>query len=242
MAIVGSGHAGAQAAVALRQNKFEGSIVLIGDEPEYPYERPPLSKEYLAGKKSFDRLLIRPTKFWVERGIFMKMGSRVEAVDTQAHLLTLTNQKKIGYGKLIWAAGGQPRKLNCPGHQLSGIHSVRTKEDCDAILSELGAAEFVTIVGGGYIGLEAAAILTSLGKQVTLLEALDRVLARVAGPELSCFYEREHRKHGVDVRTNTTIDNIQGKNGRVSSVCLSKQRAVELIAMVHHVLCERCTN
>lgn len=219
--IVGSGHAGAQAAVALRQNKFEGSILLIGDEPEYPYERPPLSKEYLAGKKPFERLLIRPTIFWDQRSISVKMGSPVVAVDTETHLLTLADQQKIGYRKLIWAAGGQPRKLDCPGHNLSGIHSVRTKADCDAILKELGKAEFITIVGGGYIGLEAAAVLTSLGKRVVLLEALSRVLARVAGPEVSCFYEKEHREHGVDLRTNTTLKCILGKDGQVSSVRLT---------------------
>ena len=208
--IVGAGHGGAQAAVVLRQQGFEGSIAMIGREDEPPYERPPLSKEYLAREKPFERLYIRPPAFWGERGIEMILGREVVAVDSAARIVTLENSDTVEYNDLIWATGGDPRKLNCHGHHLSGIHAVRTREDVDLIMAELDGVSHVAVVGGGYIGLEAAAVLTKLGKPVTLLEALPRVLARVAGPELSAFYEAEHRTQGVDLRTGIGVIAIEG--------------------------------
>jgi 3-phenylpropionate/trans-cinnamate dioxygenase ferredoxin reductase component len=219
--IVGAGHAGAQAAIALRQNKFEGSIGIVGEEPELPYERPPLSKDYLAGEKPFERLLIRPAAFWAERNIAMLAGTRVKAVDAQAHSVTTADGAAIGYGTLIWAAGGHPRLLVCSGHQLTGVHAVRTRADVDRLIGELPATQRVVVIGGGYIGLEAAAVLTKLGKQVTILEALDRVLARVAGEPLSRFYEAEHRSHGVDVRLGVTVECIEETEGRATGVRLA---------------------
>ena len=208
--IVGAGHGGAQAAVVLRQQGFEGSIAMIGREAEPPYERPPLSKDYLAREKPFERLYIRPPAFWGERGIEMMLGREVVAVDSAARIVTLENGDTIGYNDLIWATGGDPRKLDCHGHHLSGIHAVRTREDVDLIMAELNGVSHIAVVGGGYIGLEAAAVLTKLGKPVTLLETLPRVLARVAGPELSAFYEAEHRAHGVDLRTGIGVIAIEG--------------------------------
>ena len=216
--IVGGGHGGAQAAIALRQEKFEGSIAIVGDEPELPYERPPLSKEYLSGDKTFDRILIRPEKFWEEREISMLLGQRVTAVDPAAHRVTLADGTSIGYGKLIWAAGGDPRRLTCDGHDLAGVHSVRTRAHVDQMMRELDGVEQVVVIGGGYIGLEAAAVLRKFGKQVTLLEALDRVLARVAGEPLSRFYEAEHRAHGVDVRLGAAVNALEGDGGKVTGV------------------------
>lgn len=219
--IVGGGHAGAQAAIALRQNKFEGTIAIVGDEPEIPYERPPLSKDYLAGEKVFERILIRPAAFWPEREIAMLTGRRVVAVDPQAHSVTTGDGSTIGYGTLIWAAGGSPRSLTCAGHNLVGVHAVRTRADVDRLMGELAATTRVVVIGGGYIGLEAAAVLTKLGKHVTVLEALDRVLARVAGEPLSRFYEAEHRAHGVDVRLGAMVDCIAEKDGRATGVRLA---------------------
>lgn len=216
--IVGGGHGGAQAAIALRQEKFEGSIAIIGDEPELPYERPPLSKEYFSGEKSFDRILIRPAKFWEEREIAMLLGHRVASVDPAAHQLTLTDGKAIGYGRMIWAAGGDPRMLSCEGHELAGIHAVRTRAHVDRMMEELDDVRNVVVIGGGYIGLEAAAVLRKFGKDVTLLEALDRVLARVAGEQLSRFYEAEHRAHGVDVRLDARMSHFEGEDGHVTGV------------------------
>ena len=222
--IVGAGHAGAQAAIALRQAKFAGSIAVVGDEPELPYERPPLSKEYLSGDKPFERILIRPGAYWAERDIAMLTGRTVVAVDADAHCVTTDDGGTIGYRQLIWAAGGAPRRLSCAGHDLIGVHAVRTRADVDALTRELATTTRVAVVGGGYIGLEAAAVLTKLGKQVVVLEAQDRVLARVAGAPLSRFYEAEHRAHGVEVRLGVQVDGIVGDGssggGRVTGVRL----------------------
>ncbi len=224
--IVGAGHGGAQAAVVLRQTGFEGRITLIGRESEPPYERPPLSKEYLAQEKEFDRLYIRPPHFWAEKGIELKLGVEVTAIDAAAKTVILSNGESLLYGDLIWAGGGDPRKLTCPGADLEGVHGVRNREDVDAIMAELDGVDRVAVIGGGYIGLEAAAVLTKLGKKVTVLEALPRVLARVAGEELSAFYEAEHRAHGVDLRTGAGVVALEGE-GRVSGVRLADGSLVE---------------
>lgn len=219
--IVGAGHAGAQAAIMLRQSKYEGSVALLGDEPELPYERPPLSKDYLAGEKTFERILIRPEAFWAERAVTMLPGRRVVAVDPAAHTVATADGGTIGYGRLIWAAGGAARRLPCAGGDLAGVHTVRTRADADRMLGELAGVSRVVVIGGGYIGLEAAAVLTKFGKSVTLLEALDRVLARVAGEALSRFYEAEHRAHGVDVRLGVGVTALEGEGGRVTGVRLA---------------------
>ena len=219
--IVGAGHGGAQTAIALRQRKFEGTIAIIGEEPEIPYERPPLSKDYLAGEKSFERILIRPAAFWAEREIAMLTGQRVISVDPQAHQVATATGETIGYGELIWATGGHARKLGCSGHDLAGVHSVRSRADVDAMIAELASTSRVCVIGGGYIGLEAAAVLTKLGKHVTVLEAQDRVLARVAGVALSRFYEDEHRAHGVDLRLGVQVDCIVGQQGHAVGVKLA---------------------
>ncbi|MEP7350050.1 MAG: FAD/NAD(P)-binding oxidoreductase [Sphingorhabdus sp.] len=224
--IVGGGHGGAQAAIALRQAKFAGSIAIVGDETEYPYERPPLSKDYFAGEKVFDRIMIRPVAFWVERDVAMLLGKRVDAVDVVAHQVTTADGETIGYGKMIWATGGSPRWLQCDGANLDGVHVVRNRSDVDAMLDGLDDVSGVVVIGGGYIGLEAAAVLSKMGKQVTVLEALDRVLARVAGEDLSRFYESEHRAHGVDVRLGVQVTSIDGVDGRATGVRLADDSVI----------------
>lgn len=219
--IVGGGHGGAQAAIALRQHGHAGSIAIVGEERELPYERPPLSKDYLAGDKPFARILIRPPAFWDERGVTMLTGRRVDAVDPERHVVTTADGAQIGYGTLVWAAGGHARRLTCSGHGLIGVHGVRTRADVDRMIDELPAVTNIVVVGGGYIGLEAAAVLTKFGKRVTVLDALDRVLARVAAEPLSRFYEDEHRAHGVDVRLGCKVDCIEGDGVRVTGVRLA---------------------
>jgi len=219
--IVGAGHGGAQAAIALRQQKFAGSIAIVGEEPEIPYERPPLSKEYFAGEKEFERIQIRPAAFWGERNVELLLSKRVVKVDAEAHSVSTENGETYSYGQLIWATGGAPRMLTCPGADLPGVHGVRTRADVDAMMAKLDSVTQVVVIGGGYIGLEAAAVLTKLGKKVVLLEALPRVLARVAGEELSRFYEAEHRAHGVDVRLGVGVTALEGKSGHVSGVMLA---------------------
>jgi 3-phenylpropionate/trans-cinnamate dioxygenase ferredoxin reductase subunit len=217
--IVGAGHGGAQAAIALRQNGFEGRVLVIGREPEIPYERPPLSKEYLAREKTFERICIRPAQFWEDKAIEMRLGTEVISLDPTAQAVTLGDGSKVQYGKLIWATGGDPRRLSCTGADLAGVHQVRTREDADRLMRELDAgAKRAVVVGGGYIGLEAAAVLTKFDVQVTLLEALPRVLARVAGEALSEFYQAEHRAQGVDLRTGVAMDCIEGNGTAVTGV------------------------
>ena len=217
--IVGSGHGGAQAAIALRQNGHEDSILIVSRDRNLPYERPPLSKEYLAGDKPFERIQIRPEKFWADKQIDLLPGCNVNEVDWMAHELVLSNKSKVTYRKLIWAAGGDPRRLSCPGADLGGIHTVRSRRDVDAVRAELdGGARQAVIVGGGYIGLEAAAVLRNIGCAVTVVEMGDRVLGRVAGPELSDFYASYHRAKGVDIRLSTSIERIEGTDDHVSAV------------------------
>jgi len=234
--IVGAGHGGAQCAIALRQNGFTGSIAMIGRESEPPYERPPLSKEYFAREKTFDRLYIRPPQFWGEKDIHLLLGKEVTAVAPATKTLTLSDASEFTYGALVWAAGGDPRKLSCAGADLAGIHAVRTRADCDQLMDEIdGGVKRVCVIGGGYIGLEAAAVLTKLGVAVTVLEAAPRVLARVAGPELSAFYEAEHRAHGVDLRTGVTVEALVGAGetgGRVSGVKLGDGTVIAAEAVI----------
>lgn len=219
--IVGAGHGGAQAAVALRQNDFAGSIALVGDEPYLPYERPPLSKEYLAGEKTFERLLIRPAEFWAERGVTTLPGTRIVSVAPQAHQVTAKDGRIFGYGQLIWATGGSPRRLSCAGADLAGVFSVRSRDDADAISARLPQVQRVVVIGGGYIGLEAASALVKHGKQVTVIESLPRVLARVAGETLSRFFEAEHRAHGVTLRLSAAVEGLESHAGHVTGVRLA---------------------
>jgi 3-phenylpropionate/trans-cinnamate dioxygenase ferredoxin reductase subunit len=219
--IVGAGHAGAQAAIMLRQLGFAGSIALLGSEPELPYERPPLSKDYLSGEKPWERMLIRPAAFWAERAITLLPGRRAAALDPVARAVALEDGERLGYGELVWAAGGRPHRLSCAGADLAGVHSVRCRADVDRMIAELPDTRTVVVVGGGYIGLEAAAVLTKLGKRVTVLEAQERVLARVAGEPLSRFFESEHRAQGVEVRLGVSVVGIEGRDGRPAGVRLA---------------------
>jgi 3-phenylpropionate/trans-cinnamate dioxygenase ferredoxin reductase subunit len=216
--IVGSGHAGAQAAISLRQRGFAGSIAIVTEESEPPYERPPLSKEYLAGSKGLEQILLRPAAFWGQRHIAVLNGCRVTRVDTAARRVMDSLGTAIGYGRLIWAAGGRARRLTCQGGDLPGVHGIRSRADVDVLRLELQRAQSIVIIGGGYIGLEAAASLAGSGKRIILLEMEDRVLARVAGEPLSRFYEAEHRAKGADVRLNARVECIVATNGHASGV------------------------
>lgn len=220
--IVGSGHGGAQAAIALRQAGHAESILMVSRDRNPPYERPPLSKEYLAGEKPFEKILIRPEAFWKDRDVTLRLGVNVNEVDWMKHVLSLSDETSVSYRKLIWAGGGDARRLGCPGADLAGIHTIRGRRDTDTLKAELDAgAKRAVVVGAGYIGLEAAAVLRKLGCDVTVVEMLDRVLARVAGPEISEFYVREHREQGVDVRLETGVERIEGDGDKVTGVTLS---------------------
>ena len=219
--IVGAGHGGAQAAISLRQLKFAGTIAMLSEDPDIPYDRPSLSKEYLAGERPFERMLLRPAAFWEQHRILLRSACAVTAMDPEAHRIRLSDGGEMRFGALIWAAGGRPRMLTCPGHQLAGVHTLRSRHDVDRITTELTRADRVAVIGGGYIGLEVAATLRKRGKHVTVLEALDRVLARVAGEPLSRFYEREHRAHGVEVQLGARVECIEEDAGRAAGVRLA---------------------
>ena len=205
---------------------------MIGRDPSPPYERPPLSKEYLAGDKPFERLLIRPESFWGDKNVELMLGTSVTRIDPSAKELSLSSGGSVRYGSLIWAAGGDARRLSCSGADLTGIHAVRDKSDVDALMRQLESGDRrAVVVGGGYIGLEAAAVLSKLGCSVTVVEALDRVLSRVAGADLSRFFEDEHRRHGVDMRLSTGVECILGDGERVSAVRLDngEELACEIV-------------
>jgi 3-phenylpropionate/trans-cinnamate dioxygenase ferredoxin reductase subunit len=210
--IVGGGHGGAQAAIALRGAGFAGSIGVVSRENELPYERPPLSKDYLAQEKPFERLYIRPQQYWQQKDVVFVLGKTVTAVNPSLHRATTSNGDHFSYDKLIWATGGDPRPIPIPGSDLPGVHYVRDREDVDAIMAELPNVDDVIVIGGGYIGLEAAAVMSKLGKRVVLIEVLDRVLARVAGPGLSDFYQAYHSAQGVDVRLDQQVEAITGQS------------------------------
>ncbi|UOR16044.1 NAD(P)/FAD-dependent oxidoreductase [Qipengyuania aquimaris] len=220
--IVGSGHGGAQAAIALRQAGHEDSILMVSRDRNPPYERPPLSKEYLGGEKPFEKILIRPEAFWADRNVTLRLGANANEVDPVKHTIALSDDTMVSYRKLIWAGGGDARRLGCPGAELAGIHTIRTRRDTDALMAELAAgAQRAVVIGAGYIGLEAAAVLRKMDREVTVVEMQDRVLARVAGPEISEFYAAEHRKHGVDLRLETGVERIEGDGEKVTGVTLS---------------------
>ncbi|MBY6127460.1 FAD-dependent oxidoreductase [Qipengyuania aquimaris] len=220
--IVGSGHGGAQAAIALRQAGHEDSILMVSRDRNPPYERPPLSKEYLGGEKPFEKILIRPEAFWADRNVTLRLGANANEVDPVKHTIALSDDTMVSYRKLIWAGGGDARRLGCPGAELAGIHTIRTRRDTDALMAELGAgAKRAVVIGAGYIGLEAAAVLRKMDREVTVVEMQDRVLARVAGLEISEFYAAEHRKHGVDLRLETGVERIEGDGEKVTGVTLS---------------------
>jgi 3-phenylpropionate/trans-cinnamate dioxygenase ferredoxin reductase component len=219
--VVGAGHAGAETASFLRQTGFAGTIGLVGDEPVPPYERPALSKEYLAGKKDFGEILLRPPGYWAEHNIALRSGRKVVAIDPDAHRATCDDGAAICYGTLVWAAGGTARSLNCPGHDLEGVHAIRTKADTDRLIGVLPQTERVVVIGGGFVGLEAAAVLREMGKDVDLVETLDRVLARVAAEPVSRFYETEHRAHGVRLHLGVGVAEIMGRDGAAAGVRLA---------------------
>jgi 3-phenylpropionate/trans-cinnamate dioxygenase ferredoxin reductase component len=225
--IVGAGHAGAQAAISLRASRFVGSILMIGAESELPYDRPQLSKAYLLGETSIERIRLRSASFWAERLVDTLLGRLVEEVRADSHTLRLDDSTHVSYGTLIWAAGGSPRPLPWRGAHLNGVHCLRSKLDADGIREGLRDARKLVIVGGGYVGLESAAVARSLDKSVVLLESQSRLLSRVAGSQLSEFMEREHSGQGVQVHVGAQVADIEGEAGRVRRVVLQDGRAFE---------------
>ncbi len=217
LVLVGASHAAAQAVDSLRREGHAGRIVLIGDEPRLPYQRPPLSKKYLAGELEADRLWIRPAPFYEQRRVELMLGRRVERLDLSGRSVRLDDGSDIAYGRLLLATGARARPPAVPGADLPGIHCLRSMDDVDRIRAELSSVRRVVIVGAGYIGLECAASCIKLGLAVTVLEMADRVMSRVVAPEMSAFYGAEHASHGVAIRLNERLERFEG-TGRVAAV------------------------
>lgn len=211
--IIGAGQAGGEAAVALRSRGFKDRILLIGDEAYPPYERPPLSKQLLAGDYEVERTFIKRPDFYPAHDIELRLGCRVAAIDVAAHNLTLEGGETLSWNKLLLATGARVRKLAVEGGDLAGVHYLRNIDDTLGIRKTLKPGTRLVIVGGGYIGLEVAAVARKMGASVVVLEALDRVMSRVVAPEVSAFFDALHRENGVDIRLDTALQALEGDDG-----------------------------
>jgi 3-phenylpropionate/trans-cinnamate dioxygenase ferredoxin reductase component len=230
VAIIGAGHAGAQAAMTLRSQGFAGSVLLIGDERTLPYDRPSLSKAYMLGSISIERMLLRDADYWAEQKIEVSLGTPAIGLDAGKSMITLSDGRMFSFGDCIIATGGALRTLSCPGAGLTGVHGVRDISDVDAIRADLKPGMSVVIAGAGYVGLEAAAVLRAMNHPVTVIEAQGRVLARVTGPLLSRFVEMTHRVHGVAFHFQEQLAAIEGEDRVERAVLASgKQLSADLV-------------
>ncbi len=208
--VIGAGQAGASCVAKLRNSGYEGDVTLIGAEPVPPYQRPPLSKAYLMGDMALERMFLRPESFYAENGIELRMGSPVEAIDSEQKTVTLGGES-LSYDELVLTTGSSPNRLpDTIGGNLDGVFVVRDLADVDAMAPRFVDGARVLIVGGGYIGLEAAAVAAKLGLSVTLVEMAERILQRVAAPETSDFFRSLHRGHGVDIREGVGLQTLVG--------------------------------
>ncbi len=215
--IVGAGHAAGQAIATLKQKKFAGDIIVVGEEPYLPYQRPPLSKKYLAGEMTPERLYIKPPGFYDDPNIDMHLNTRIQAIDRKGHRVRTAAGDVIVYDQLILATGSRARRLPVDGDDLAGIHYLRGIDDVNSLREEIEHAKRIVIVGAGYIGLEVAAVTRQFGLDVTVLEMADHVMSRVVSPQVSVFYEAEHAAHGVHLMLSTGLAAFRG-NGRVHTV------------------------
>jgi 3-phenylpropionate/trans-cinnamate dioxygenase ferredoxin reductase subunit len=218
--IVGGGQAAMQAIDTLRRRGFAGDLTLVGDEPWPPYQRPPLSKKYLAGSLDRERLLIRPAAFFADHAVTTHFGRRVTDIARRERHVRLDDGLVLPYDALLLATGSRPRQLLAPGRELAGVHYLRTIADADRIRAECAAGGRLVIIGGGYIGLEVAATARERGLEVTVLEMAPRVMSRVTSAEVSTFYEAEHTHRGVRIRCNENVRALHGdaRSGRVRAV------------------------
>jgi 3-phenylpropionate/trans-cinnamate dioxygenase ferredoxin reductase component len=219
IAIIGGGQAGGEAATLLRQNRFKGRIVLVGEEEYLPYMRPPLSKAFLAREIGKDALIYKASVAYEKARVEMRLGVRVAEIDRRAKTLLIKGCAPLHYDKLVIATGGRARELAVPGAGLRNIFYLRTIADVEALQPLMEGLRRLVIIGGGYVGLEAAAVAVKRGLAVTVLEGAPRVLTRVTAPDLSKFYERIHRDAGVDIRTGVTVSGFTtGEDGGVGAV------------------------
>ena len=221
--IVGASHAAGELCVSLRKEGWTGSITIVGDEGYLPYNRPPLSKTFLVGEKSIDDLLIRHKEAYVKADVEIKLGCRVEKINRELKEITLNNDETLSYDKLILTTGARPRKVDMPGVDSENVFYLRSIYDANKIRPYIGNESRAVIIGGGYIGLETAAMLVSTGMQVTLLEREPRILNRVAAPEISQFFTRIHTEEGIKLLTGVEISELKGGQKINEVVCSDGQ-------------------
>ena len=221
IAIIGGGQAAAQACASLRQFGFEGGITLIGEEAALPYQRPPLSKAYMKGELAEERLYFKPAAWYEDQNIDTILSVRATSIDRSAQTVALEHGGSVGYDALIIATGSRPRALPVDGAGLDGVFDLRDLADVERIRPRMIAGQKLVIVGAGYIGLEAAAVARQLGLDVTVLEMEERVLARVTSPIMSEFFEREHSRQGVTIKTGARLASLGGSDGKVSTALLA---------------------
>ena len=225
--VIGAGQAGSSLVAKLRTLGYDGAITLIGEEHAPPYQRPPLSKKYLLGEMELERLFLRPESFYGENGIDLHLDERVDAID-RADKVVIAGGRPVPYDQLVLTTGSVPRRLpGAIGGELDGVYVVRGLRDVDSMAPEFREGAHVLIVGGGYIGLEAAAVAASKGLKVTLVEMADRILQRVAAPETSDYFRDLHKRHGVDIREGVGLETLLGE-GRVTGARLSDGSALDV--------------
>jgi 3-phenylpropionate/trans-cinnamate dioxygenase ferredoxin reductase subunit len=223
--IAGAGHGAGQVVATLKQRKYEGRIVLIGDEPYLPYQRPPLSKKYLAGELAPERLLLKPDSFYDDPQIDVRLNTRIDSIDRDAGTIMTADNEEISYDKLILAVGSRVRKVPAPGSDLPGVHYLRSIADVDAIRADIASRKRLVIVGAGYIGLEVAAVCRQLGLDVTVVEMEDRVMSRVVSPNVSDFFQVEHTNQGVKLLLSNTLAAFEGKR-RVKGIITADEQKI----------------
>jgi NADPH-dependent 2,4-dienoyl-CoA reductase/sulfur reductase-like enzyme len=230
--IVGGGLAGAKAAEALRDKGFDGPVTLIGDETDLPYERPPLSKAYLAGQAPFDDAVVHPRDWYDEHHVELRLGVRASSLDTAAHEVGLADGTSLRYGRLLLATGAVPRRLRTPGADAEGVLYLRKHADADAIRAVFGEGNRLVIIGAGWIGLEVAAAARAAGTAVTIVEMAALPLLGVLGPELAQVFADLHTAHGVDLRLGATLEEITVAGGRANGVRLGDGSVLAADAVV----------
>ncbi|WP_428926955.1 NAD(P)/FAD-dependent oxidoreductase [Marinibacterium sp. SX1] len=229
--VIGGGQAGASLVAKLRKDGYDGAITLIGAEPVPPYQRPPLSKAYLLGEMEVERLFLRPESFYADQDITLRLGQSVTAIDTAARTVSLGDEV-LSYDQLALTTGSVPRRLPAAiGGELGGVYGVRSLADVDAMAHEVREGARALIVGGGYIGLEAAAVAAKRGMQVTLVEMAERILQRVAAPETSAYFRDLHRGHGVDLREGVGLTRLLG-DGHVTGAELTDGSRIDVDLVV----------
>ena len=232
VAVVGAGLAGGKAVEALRAEGFGGRIVLFGDEPHRPYERPPLSKGYLQGNDERDTVFVHPERWYGEHDVDLRLGAAVTGLDRHAHELMTDDGQPVHYDRLLLATGASPRHLRLPGADLPGVHYLRTLDDSDALRAAFRPGANVVVIGGGWIGLETAAAARTAGATVTVLESAELPLLRVLGPQMAQVFAGLHRENGVDLRLGVTVAALRGEGSAVTGVELGDGAVIDADAVV----------